>query len=72
MGVDVVIPSYDSYEVTETQYKESYMAESMMPGSDPTIMMVLPENVMNDSAVLVFKKGDAVVFVLQCTYAMPA
>ena len=72
MGVDVVIPSYDSYEVTETQYTESYMAESMMPGSDPTIMMALPENVMNDSAVLVFKKGDAVVFVLQCTYAMPA
>ena len=72
MGVDVVIPSYDSYEVTETQYTESYMAESMMPGSDPTIMMMLPEDVMNDSAVLVFKKGEAVVFVLQCTYAMPA
>ena len=72
MGVDVVIPSYDSYEVTETQYTESYMAESMMPGSDPTIMMVLPEDVMNDSAVLVFKKGETVVFVLQCTYAMPA
>ena len=72
MGVDVVIPSYDSYEVTETQYTVSYMAEPMMPGADPTIMMVLPEEVMNDSAVLVFKNGDAVVFVLQCTYAMPA
>lgn len=70
MPISVVIPSYDSYEVTETNYTNAYAAESY--GGDPTIMMMLPEDVMNDSAVLVFKKGEAVVFVLQCTYAMPA
>jgi hypothetical protein len=70
MPISVVIPSYDSYEVTETNYPNLYAAESY--GGDPTIMMMLPEDVMNDSAVLVFKKGEAVVFVLQCTYAMPA
>ena len=72
MPISVVIPSYDSYEVTETSNASYYKVEVSYEGADPTIMMMLPEDVMNDSAVLVFKKGEAVVFVLQCTYAMPA
>ena len=72
MPISVVMPSYDSYEVTETSNASYYAVEVFYEGADPTIMMMLPEDVMNDSAVLVFKKGEAVVFVLQCTYAMPA
>lgn len=71
MGVSVVIPSYDTVEVTGTNYKNCYAAEAFMTGADPTIMMTLPEDVLNDSAVLVFKNGETVVFVLQCVYAMP-